>query len=210
MRATRWICRGAAALALGLGWAAALAADVLATTAPTDQYRWARWQGRLTLGTTAPAWRLGVESATFDLANSAALMGDYYFTRSLANTGRLGGFRATSGLVIGTRGAAIALRPGTSSGSAFSIGSRPLGQASLGLAADPALETTTVPYVGLGYTGLSLRSRLSFSADLGLTAQPAVSGLRLGRAGLGGSVLDEAVRDLRLAPLVQLGVSYSF
>ena len=78
------------------------------------------------------------------------------------------------------------------------------------MAADPGLETTTVPYVGLGYTGLSLRSRLSFSADLGLTAQATVSGARLGRAGYGVPGLDEAVRDLRLAPLVQLGVSYSF
>jgi hypothetical protein len=72
--------------------------------------------------------------------------------------------------------------------------------------ADP---NTTLPYLGIGYTGLSSRGGFSFSADLGVVALTPGSDVRFGRAPAGPN-LDEAVRDLRLTPMVQLGVSYSF
>jgi len=59
--------------------------------------------------------------------------------------------------------------------------------------------------MGVGYTGLSVRSGWSFSADLGLVAQNP-GGLKLIRS----QSLDDAVREMRLAPLLQFGVSYAF
>ncbi|HEY9240222.1 MAG TPA: hypothetical protein VIP10_15360, partial [Burkholderiaceae bacterium] len=74
----------------------------------------------------------------------------------------------------------------------------------------PAAETTTVPYLGVGYTNLSVRSGWSFSADLGLVAQGNGSLGRLGRSLSGAQSLDDAVREMRMTPLLQLGVSYAF
>lgn len=193
---------------LALGVAPARADDAGSSGArPDPQQRWARWQGRLNLGTNAPAWRLGVDGPAVKL-NSASLMGDFYFSRT-TGTARLGGFRATSGLVIGPRGSLAALQSAPATGSAFSIGSRPLGSAALPLAGDAPAESATVPYLGLGYTGLSVRSRFSFSADLGLAGQSG-GAVRLGRTFTATSNLDDTVRDIRLAPLLQLGVSYAF
>lgn len=208
MRATAWILTGAICLAVVP--LAAVAADA-SPGSDTARHHWAQWQGRLTLGTATPAWRLGIEGPGLKLS-SASLMGDYYFSRSLANGGRLGGFRATSGLIIGPRGTLSAGQPGvaSASGNVFSIGSRPLGQTPAPSAGDASPEQITAPYVGVGYTGLSIRSGWSFSADLGVAAQSASSAGRLGRAVSGAQSLDDAVRDMRLAPLVQFGVSYSF
>lgn len=59
------------------------------------------------------------------------------------------------------------------------------------------------PYVGVGYSGASARHGWGFNADLGLAAQ-SPGALRLGQR------LDDAVRELRLQPLLQLEVSYRF
>ena len=180
--------------------------DVLRTDA---SQRWSRWQGRLNLGTTATPWRLGVESPSAKLS-AASLMGDYYFSRAGPGDARLGGFRATSGLVIGPRGTLSSIQPAASTGTPFSIGTRPLGSAALPFAGDTAADTATVPYLGVGYSGLAARNRLSFNADLGLAGQGAGPAGRFGRSAGNSASLDDAVRELRLAPLVQFGVSYSF
>jgi len=74
--------------------------------------------------------------------------------------------------------------------------------------ADPAADSTlTWPYLGVGYSGSSLRYGLNFSADLGLAAQNP-GAIRLGRVGSAG--LDEFARELKLMPVLQLGVSYRF
>jgi hypothetical protein len=59
------------------------------------------------------------------------------------------------------------------------------------------------PYVGVGYSGASSRSGWGFNADLGLAAQNP-GALRLGQR------LDDAVRELRLQPLIQFEMSYRF
>ena len=205
MRKTAWMLAGAVALIM----APAMAADGEDPAPNPDQVSWARWQGRLSLGSTAPAWRLGVEGAAQKFG-SASLMGDYYFARSLGNPGRLGGFRATSGVIFGPRGVLNTGQPGLAAGSSFSIGTRLFGQTSMPHTAADAADSTTLPYVGLGYTGLSVRSGWSFSADLGLVAQSSGGAVRLGRAFTGSQSLDDAVREMRLAPLLQFGVSYSF
>ena len=120
MRKTTWMLMGLIALAS----APARAADGAGLT-PTGE-TWARWQGRLSFGTSAPAWHPGLAdiNAPAPKLNRMSLMGDYYLTSSLADG------------------------PGNA--------------------------------------------------------------LRLGRALGGGQSLDDAVRELRIAPLLQVGVSYAF
>jgi hypothetical protein len=71
-------------------------------------------------------------------------------------------------------------------------------------------EAAVWPYLGLGYSGLSLRSGLSLSADLGLVARQPAAASGLGRALLGQRGLDSALRQLDLSPMVRLGLNYSF
>jgi hypothetical protein len=203
MRQFVWMLTGAIALVS----TAAFAAD--GDTSPTgaDPLSWSRWQGRLSLGTPSTPWRLGADSPAAKLG-SASLMGDYYFSRSLVGSRQLGGFRATSGLIFGPRSMLGSAQGGFATGSAFSIGSRSIGQAPAPLSGDPVSDTTTAPYLGLGYTNLSVHSGWSFNADLGLVGQN--SGSRLGRNLTGGPSLDDAVREMRMTPLLQLGVSYAF
>lgn len=202
MRNTAWMLAGVLA---ALPLTPALAADGDGLRAGTNQMPWARWQGRLSLVTTTDPWRLGVEAPTSKLS-SASLMGDYYFGRSLASPTALGGLRATSGLIFGPRSALGVAQTGPGNGSAFSIGSRASSRASLPYGADPSVDNATTPYLGIGYTGLSPRSGWGFNADLGLVAKAPANALRVGS----GQGLDDLIRDVRMTPLLQLGVSYSF
>ena len=203
---TAWMLVGSISLAVA---APVMAADGEGLSPSSGQLPWARWQGRLSLGVNATPWRLGVESPALKLS-SASLMGDYYFGRSLTGSGRLGGFRATSGLIFGPRGVLSAGQPSQASGNTFSIGSHLLGQTPMPYTTDAAGDNATLPYLGFGYTGLAARSGWSFSADLGLVAQSPGNAVRLGRVVSGGQSLDDVVRDMRMAPLLQFGVSYSF
>jgi hypothetical protein len=170
--------------------AAAMADDGLRLPA-TAESATAGWQARF--GLTAPAAPTAAEFPSLrSLAvPSAQLLGDYYFTGPGFGGGRVaGGLRATSGLLIGARSPGPAA-PGLS-----------LRRADLGGEA-----AGTLPYVGVGYTGLSVRGGWAFSADLGLVGTTRTPGLQLQRSG---PSLDEVLRDLRLTPTLQLGVSYSF
>ena len=187
MRKTVWNL--AAVIVLIATPAMALEGDSLSLN--PDQLPWARWQGRLSLGNATPI-----------KVSSASLMGDYYFGRSLVGAG---GFRATSGLIFGPRTTLATGQPGPAAGGAFSIGSRLFGQSAMPYTSDTSGDNATLPYLGLGYTGLSARSGWSFSADLGLVAQTP-GGIKVIRS----QALDDAVREMRLAPLLQLGVSYAF
>lgn len=176
-----------------------------------DQPSWARWQGRLSLGTTPTPWRAGIDSPAGSKLSSASLMGDYYFGRSIAGTSLLGGFRATSGVMFGARSTLGIGPPGLATGGAFNVGSRASATGPAApYAGDPANETTTVPYLGVGYTGLSVRNGWSFNADLGLFAQSSTAAVRFGRSQGNAQGLDDAIRQMRMTPLLQLGVSYNF
>ena len=184
--------------------------------APSADLTWARWHGRLSLGTSAPAWRASLS----DLANAGlrvnaiTVSGDYYFTGALFDRTSLGGLRATSSLIVGPRAQAAAGQPTLGAqGSGISIERRLLGASAATLAtanADSSADQASIPYLGLGYTGLSLKGKWSFSADLGLVALNPGHVVRLGRVFGGGQTLDELLRDMRLAPILQMGVSYSF
>lgn len=144
---------------------------------------------------------------------SARILGDYYFGRPASTTqGSLSGFRATSGLLLGPR-------PGTWAGSVGSVvsdtSSVSVERRHFGLL-PPLLDATAretgraVPYVGIGYSNVFDKGRWGVSADLGLMAlRSSTSGVRLGRA-YETHAADDSLRELRLAPMLQLGVSYSF
>lgn len=169
----------------------AVAADGL-NPPDTDQV-WPRWQARAQLGATtlAPVTLAG------GMREAGSLLGDYYFdTPGLRIRSWTGGLRATGGVAFSGRGL-------------------PLGPPStprLGLAAPPpglADETETLPYLGLGYSTGPRDGAWSFSADIGLVADRPGS-LRPGRVLLGEQALDGALREMQLAPVLQLGLRYSF
>lgn len=185
---------------------------------------WPRWQGRLALGTDdSPGyWRkdamAGSGGTTYLTALS--LLGDYYFATSPRASGQVGGFRATSGLMTGLSASTMPWSlPGQTptagrNGLAvpFNVQTHALATGlagATGLGVDAA-EPRVLPYLGVGYTGLSNQGGWGFSADIGLVARHPGQAVRLGRVFSGTQSVDDLLRDLRLSPLLQLGVSYSF
>ncbi|MFG5407861.1 hypothetical protein ABXN37_06800 [Piscinibacter sakaiensis] len=67
-----------------------------------------------------------------------------------------------------------------------------------------------MPYLGLGYSAQPARGGWGFSADIGLVAQAPGAVVRLGRVFNGSQTLDDMLREMRLSPLLNVGVSYSF
>jgi hypothetical protein len=202
MRKTLWSLATLMTGLLGLASGPAMALDGDELISGVQHSSWARWQGRLALGAGHTNWQTGPDTSKIA---SASLMGDYYFSRALFTDA--GGFRATSGLIFGPRSALLSTgQPGLGAGRAFSVGSRSLALSAVPYGSDPSLnDNATVPYLGFGYTGLSVRNGWSISADLGLVGQ-SPGGLRAAR----NPNLDDAVREMRLAPLLQLGASYAF
>ena len=97
------------------------------------------------------------------------------------------------------------------SGGLYASNRRLFGASAGSLAAtDASVDSSTVPYIGIGYSNLAGKSGWSFSADLGVVSQSPGSVVRFGRVFGGSQSLDDVIRDMRLAPVVQLGVSYSF
>lgn len=163
--------------------------------ADPDRVPWARFQARVLPSTAAaPGWRseLAPRERTGLKVASLGLLGDVYFGRSSSDANHAPrGFRATSGLIVGAR--------------------QPLlGAPAVGPATGEPAGEHTVPYLGVGYSSLVAKSGWSFTADLGVVSRSPANVVRLGRVFSGGQSLDEVVRDMRLAPHVQLGVSYSF
>ena len=214
-----------------------------------------QWKGRILLGTASSNNVLSLGASTEkSLGNAAGLtvrsfsvMGDYYFagrtsaSADNANSGSRnplnslgdllgGGFRATSGLLVGPRnagyasvnaaGSAAGLAAGSVAGSVASsvagsvLAARKISidlRSGYALTSDQAAsEASTVPYLGLGYTGGSVKGGWGFSADVGVMALNPSSAVKLGRVLGGGQSLDDTLREMRVSPVLQLGVSYSF
>ena len=163
---------------------------------------------------TTPHWqaRFGVASPL--LADSAArlqgtslqLLADYYWQGFRpARFGLSGGFRATSGLLVGER----ALSPMPVSPVSRSLAASTAGVRALRLGEAERELALAVPYVGVGYSGFSLRGGWGFTADLGLAGTG--GGLQMRRDGPAhASGADEILRELRLTPVLQIGASYAF
>jgi hypothetical protein len=138
---------------------------------------------------------------------AGVLLGDYYFSRARLGQGQVSsGFRATSGMLLGQRSLALST-PALPQGS--SVGLTTLRQPRLAM---PGLEVAAepwaaVPYVGVGWSGLSVKGGWGVSADVG------IAGRSYGNGGLrvnGNQSLDDLLRELRITPMVQVGVSYAF
>ncbi len=201
-------------LAMLCAWPAMSAWALGDATTAAAEAPWARWQGRVSFGSAGAGLRLDTGKAKAELAStrvtSFTAMGDYYFTGSLAGAKSGGGFRATSGLVIGSRAQVFNGLVPSSSGGVFNVDRRVFGQASqLGIAPDATGDSASLSYIGIGYTGLSARRGWIFNADLGLVSLNAGNGVKLGRV-FSGSAPSDGVRDTRVSPVVQLGASYSF
>ncbi|MDE2395905.1 MAG: hypothetical protein KGL43_09295 [Burkholderiales bacterium] len=194
-------------LSLSLVSAAALAGQGL--TAPAAEQVWPQWQARITVGTTRldPVALTGNLSAQpRHLIQSGALLGDYYLhLPGLRASSMLGGLRATGGLMVGPRYLAFGAAP------AYGAGQR-LGLSVQSTTAPWASEAyaDAVPYLGIGYTGLDAKGGWGLSADFGLIASNPSGAGRVGRALLGSQSLDSSVRDLRLSPVLQIGMRYAF
>ena len=207
MRIERWILATlVAALAPVAAWA-----DGEGLAARAESITWGGHLAPAARETSTPAWRATLLPAAPGglQVQSFNVLGDLYMGSSAVGLrAPPSGFRATSGLLVGSRsqpwGAAPVL-PASGSG----LADRHLaGVSSLPYTAgEAASENATVPYLGFGYSALSAKSGWSFSADLGVMSLNPGSALRLGRSSQG---LDDLVRDMRLSPVLQLGVSYSF
>ena len=206
MCAAKWIFAALVSLSAALPAGAAEGSGLLPNP---DQSPWAqRWQGRLSLSVQSPSLRTGLGGDASGLQiTGLSLMGDYYFARALPLLASDGGFRATSGLILGGRPPTWGARPQFGG---LSVERRSAATGLTAGAIDTTADSATKPYVGLGYSGLSAKRSWSFSADLGLVALAAGNAVKLGRVFNGGPALDDVVRDMRVAPVVQLGVSYSF
>lgn len=66
------------------------------------------------------------------------------------------------------------------------------------------------PYFGIGYAGNGARGDWGFTADVGLAAQNPGAVGRFGGVFNGRVDLNDALRDLRLQPMIRLGVTYNF
>ena len=116
---------------------------------------------------------------------SQLLLSDRYFSAPSLQLDQ-GSLRASMGLLVSER--TTGLRLGNSA-----------------LQANRAL-----PYVGLGYSGLSIKGGWTLSADICVVLDNAAGATRFGSAILGQQSFDSALRDMRLSPLMQLAVSYAF
>jgi hypothetical protein len=209
MRSAHWV------VAAGLAAASSGAAVAAEGLVPSASNPWPRWQGRLLVGTETALIQAGPLSygSSGLKVGSASLLGDYYFARSIRGAGSAGGFRATSGVFLGARSSSSLLSTAPAqglSGRAFNVDRRSINGLSVGNSADNGADPTPVPYLGLGYTGMAGKGGWGFSADLGVMALSPGSAVKLGRVFNGGQGLDDALRDMRLSPMLQLGVSYSF
>jgi hypothetical protein len=190
-----------------LGLAAAVPAQAQnGLLVPTTTTNWPQWQGRLALSLSpptsndSPRWRSG------------GLLGDYYFYRHTMSspTAPRGGFRATSGLMFGSASPRLLAGLGAGVTSGYGLG---LNRTGLGLRADgwsSDADHTTTSYLGMGYTLLSLRGGWGLSADIGLATIPRLNTALGPGSSVGRSGLEDNLRDSRLTPLLQLGLSYSF
>jgi hypothetical protein len=211
MHILRWVTLFVATLA---PLAASAGGEGLSTDA--ERVPWARFQGRISYAATAPiASPVAPSDGTGLQVQGVSLMGDVYFGPAPGGSTKVtaGGFRATSGIIVGTRNSLWGMSAMAPASGMLNVDRRLFGASppSLGYATDPANDATgTLPYLGIGYSSLAPRSGWSFSADLGLVSLAPANAGRLGRVFGGSQNLDDVVRDMRLTPVLQLGASYSF
>jgi hypothetical protein len=170
---------------------------------PSPETLWPQWQARISVQTAAVS-PLALSSlldsgAAQRVWQGGSLFGDYYFA-----TPSYGSFRASGGLMTGLQGGAPLLS--TNAGPRLGLAMQGSGSASTPLVDNPG----TVPYLGFGFSGVAWGQALSVSADVGLIAERPGAAIGVGRAIFGNQGFDAALREMRLAPVLQLAVRYSF
>lgn len=196
-------CRLATTVVLALA-GSGVGAQAPGLKAPAES-PWPRWQARFeTLGPpTLQGFAATTDPAAAAAGPGARLFGDVYlFDLRTSGGDYAGGLRATSGLTVGARGLATGMPPG--------VGGSGLAWRDRGPLDGSEAVTASLPYLGIGVTGLSLKGGWGVSADLGLAGYGSATGLRPGRSGADLNAAEEVLRELRLTPVLQLGVSYSF
>lgn len=165
-----------------------------------------RWQARIQLSRFDAADQPSDGSGAGSRFLSASVLGDYYLTGSGLGQGVRGGLRATGGLMLGPLSISQSGSGLTVGGGAYGLSPAvAMGQHINAGVADRNELGNALTYIGIGYSGSSLRGGWGFSADLGLVGNR--SGLRLGNS-LGN--IDDALRDNRLMPVLQVGLSYRY
>ena len=182
MRNVLWIC---AAVASSLTLVDARAeGDGLSANA--DNVPWARFQSRIAYAPGAPGWRADLvpsDRTGLQVGSSVGLLGDVYFGSTTApRATSFGGFRATSGLLIGSRSTGLGAASTQTSG-LLSTDRRLFGASATTYTypADSSVDNSTVPYIGIGYSNLSTKSGWHFSADLGVVSQNPGNVVRFGK-----------------------------
>lgn len=187
------------------GAAPAVATEGNGLRTQADGAAWPRWQARLLPSSSFALWRHAAPDAVERRPiTSLSLLGDYYVSRSPSDAPRSSGLRATSGLIVGSlSGQSMSgFEPGLLPGAARGFHSDPLDRRR------GAGRLDSVPYVGIGYTSIVPKAGLGFSADIGLAARfGSAEGLR---QALGAQSLEDTLREMRLTPLLSVGMSYSF
>jgi len=207
MRAERWLISGFIAAAPLV----ACASDGSGLTPNANSLAPVRWQGRTSFEVQTPllGTTLGGAPTTGLQVSSLSLMSDHFLTGSLFGAKFLGGLHTTGGLILNS--AARSGGPSSLGGQPGLLVRRTAGPGSTLLGSDlPADSSATVPYLGVGYSGLSVKGGWSFNADLGLVALAAGNVVKFGRVFTGSQGLNDLTREMRFAPVMQMGISYSF
>jgi hypothetical protein len=168
------------ALVLGLSALPAFSAGG-GLTAPPEALSQTRWHARIEVD-TAPAYRqwVGQPLGQSSIVRMTRFLGDYHL--DTLKFGQTSGLRLTSGVLLNPRATALSVDN----------------------------NRGAWPYLGIGYAGTGLKGDWGFSADVGLAAQNPGAVGQLGRAFSGDMAFSDALRELRLQPVVRLGVSYKF
>lgn len=168
------------ALVLGLSALPAFSAGN-GLTAPPEALGQARWHARIEVD-SAPVYSqwAGQPLGQASGVQMTRFLGDYHL--DTLKFGQTSGLRLTSGVLLNQRASALSV--------------------------DNARNAW--PYLGIGYAGTGLKGDWGFSADVGLAAQNPGAVGQLGRAFNGDMGFGDVLRELRLQPVVRLGVSYKF
>jgi hypothetical protein len=168
------------ALVLGLSALPAFSAGN-GLTAPPEALNQTRWNARIEVDTTRVYGQwVGQPLGQSSIVQMTRFLGDYHL--DTLKFGQTSGLRLTSGLLLNPRSSALGVDNNRSAW----------------------------PYLGIGYAGAGLKGDWGFSADIGMAAQNPGAVGQLGRAFNGDMAFSDALRELRLQPVVRLGVNYKF
>ncbi|MEK8031965.1 hypothetical protein AACH06_14145 [Ideonella sp. DXS29W] len=162
---------------------------------------WSPWQARLAMS-AAPLPMLGHFGSPLLSGGNAMLAGDRYLGWGQSSEG--GGLRATGALLLGANALGLASPVGTSHGEMLWRGT------GSSVSQGDAESNAPMPYLGVGYSAWWSRTGFGVSADLGLAAQKPGQAVRFGRVMSGTESLDDMLRAMQLAPMLQVNLSYAF